>query len=347
MESRYRVVYVVGAGLSAGLGFPTIADLLPQLWKRLDREAADDLADVVRFHHPDFHAARYDTYPTIEQLLSEMKANADLFVATRPAAGGFTSGELEDRRSRLLQELATWFHDLKKEALKSKPDWLDQLVEAMKNEEAAIVSFNWDLMLDYLLFGKELDKASYGLDRRTTGVRLIKPHGSLNWYKGDTARPLKEGKKFALTRGSTNDVFAFRPLRAPISRKGRQYMPLIIPPVYAKQFEGPLFRKLWQETVRVLSTASEVRFLGFSLAEADFHARFVLRCGFYNQENGQLKPGGAREAPTGRSQVTVVDPSDEPHKRIRSVVGWECSSVKKTISEWVADGGLVCATQIG
>ncbi|MBD1548669.1 hypothetical protein [Roseibium aggregatum] len=338
------MVYVVGAGLSAGLGFPTITDLLPQLWERLDRQAADDLADVVRFHHPDYNPALYGTYPTIEQLLSEMKANADLFSATRPATGGFTSNQLEDRRSKLLYELATWFHELKKTALISKPEWLDQLVTAMKNEQAAIISFNWDLILDQLLFGKELDKASYGLDRRRTGVRLIKPHGSLNWFKDDTAGPLSERKKFALTGNKTSGVFAFRPLRAPISKKGRQYMPLIIPPVYAKQFEGPLFRKLWQETVRVLSTASEVRFLGFSLAEADFHARFVLRCGFYNQENGQLKRGGAREAPTGRSKVTVVDPSDHPHKRIRSVVGWECASHKKMISDWIEEGGLLCTS---
>ena len=320
-RKKRSVVYVVGAGRSAGLGFPTIAGLLPQLWERLGREGANDLADVVRFHHPDFNDSRHDTYPTIEQLMSEMKANTDLFDSTRPATGGFTSDELRHRQSKLLHELATWFHDLKKCALTSKPDWLDQLVAAMKNEEAAIISFNWDLILDELLFGNDLNKASYGLDRRRTGVKLIKPHGSLNWYRDDAAGPLKEGKKFALTGDKTKGVFAFRPLRAPISRKGRQYMPLIVPPVYAKQFEGPLFRKLWQEAVRVLSTASEVRFLGFSLAEADFHARFVLRCGFYNQENGQLKPSGGRAMRTGRSKVIVVDPSDHPHERIRSAVG--------------------------
>ena len=336
---------MVGAGLSAGLGFPTIARLLPELWKRLDRKSASDLADVVRFHHPYFDVDLCKTYPTIEQLLSEMKANADLFDSTRPAAGGFTSVELQERRSKLLHELAAWFHDLKKTALTSKPEWLGQLVTTMKNERATIISFNWDLILDQLLFGKDLDRTSYGLGRRRTGVRLIKPHGSLNWYKGDMAGPIKEGKKFALTDGKMNSVIAFRPLRAPISRKGRKYMPLIVPPVYAKQFEGPLFRKLWQETVQVLSTASEVRFLGFSLAEADFHARFVLRCGFYNQENGQLKRSGGRATPTGRSKVIIVDPLDEPHKRIRSVVGWQCASHKKTISAWIADGGLSHASQ--
>jgi NAD-dependent SIR2 family protein deacetylase len=34
-SSNNRVVYVVGAGLSAGLNFPTIHDLLPKMWDRL------------------------------------------------------------------------------------------------------------------------------------------------------------------------------------------------------------------------------------------------------------------------------------------------------------------------
>jgi len=69
-----RSVYVVGAGLSAGLGFPTVAGLLPGLWDRIGAAGlADDLGKVIRFHHPDFNPSLPDTYPNIERLLSEMK----------------------------------------------------------------------------------------------------------------------------------------------------------------------------------------------------------------------------------------------------------------------------------
>lgn len=341
LERKQKVVYVVGAGLSAGIGFPTIGNLLPELWGRLEEVGIDiEIADVIRFHHPDFNADRLETYPTIEQLLSEMKANAELFYSTRPAAGNFSSEQLEDRRANLLQEMAIWFHDLKKAALKPKPKWLRRLVTAMREEEASIISFNWDLVLDEMLFGSSLDKGSYGLDRRRKGPRLIKPHGSLNWYRRSAAGPIESEKKFSLGGSGDAEVFGFRPLRAVQSSKGRQYMPLIVPPVYAKQFEGPLFQKLWQETVRALSTASEVRFLGFSLAEADFHARFVLRCGFYNQEHGALRSDGHRDTATGRAKVVVVDRSSTPLPRIRGAVGWECEFHQKDISDWVAEGGL-------
>jgi hypothetical protein len=332
-----RIVYVIGAGLSAGLEFPTIANLLPRLWLRLAQDdLSEDLSAIVRFHHPGFNPRLPETFPNIEQLLSEMQANAELFSSSRPAIGKFTSEKLERCRRYLLLELAIWFHELKSSALRTHPSWLSNLTEKIKLEEAAIVSFNWDLVLDELLFGKALNRSSYGLDRRRNGPILIKPHGSLNWYEHSTGRNLKDKKKFSLAGSGAREIFAFRPFRAPkTTRLDREYMPLIVPPVYAKQFEGPLFKHLWQTVVAVLSTASEVRFLGYSLPDADFHARFILRCGFYNQEHGELRADQGRAAPTGRAKVTIVDPAQEGPQRIRAAVGWDCQICEQTIETWM------------
>ncbi len=334
-NKRHNIVYVIGAGLSAGLGFPTIGNLLPKMWGRLEeKKIADDLSKIIRFHHPNFNPALEETYPNIEQLLSEMQANEQLFDSSRPATGNFTSEKLQDQRQDLLFELATWFHDLKDIALKKPPEWLKQLVSEMKAENAQVISFNWDLVLDQLLFGKDLDSSCYGFSEHKDRVRLIKPHGSLNWYEMRTGKYIKDEKKIDLTGTGKDKVFAFRPYRSPKSTK-REYMPLIIPPVYAKQFEGDVFQRLWQETVSVLSTASEVRFLGYSLAPADFHARFILRCGFHNQDFGALKTDGSREEPTGHAKVTIVDPHGKPvFDRITDVVGWDCIKRKKTIEDW-------------
>ena len=77
-----RVVYIIGAGFSAGLGFPTIANLLEAIWPRLEAAGLDaELADVVRFHHPSFNPALSDTYVNVEELLSEMKANEQRLIA--------------------------------------------------------------------------------------------------------------------------------------------------------------------------------------------------------------------------------------------------------------------------
>ena len=334
-----RPVYVVGAGLSAGLRFPTVANLLPALWGRIEKKLSNDLGDVIRFHHPDFHPSRGGTYPNIEQLLSEMKANAQLFEASRPATGNFTSEDLDDRRLCLLLALAAWFHELQAKALGNVPAWLDMLVAKIVAQKAQIISFNWDLVLDQLLFEASLGKSSYGFEDGRAGPRLIKPHGSLNWFERRTGQHLKKTKRFSLFGDGSNEVFAFKYFRAPRS-ENRRYMPLIVPPDYLKAFENPIFKRLWQETVSVLSTASEVTFLGYSLPYADFHARFILRCGFHNQEAGELKEDRSRERATGRAKVTIVDPTEDGPKRIMEAVGWPCDWQQHTVENWIAAGGL-------
>jgi len=334
MTPPTRIVYVVGAGLSVGLGFPTIRSLLPALWDELDDDLANRLSDIVRFNHPAFNSSRRTSFPNIEEVLSEIQANEQLFASTRAATGRFTSEQLLKTRQELLLKIVDWFHRLKERALASKPKWLQTLVKRMKEEKAQIVSFNWDLVLDELLFGSRISEASYGFGTND-GVRLLKPHGSLNWFRDETAAPLKVDKKFLLTGTKKERVFAFRRFRAPLSKNARDYMPLIVPPVYAKAFDGPLFRHLWREVVTALSTATEVRFVGFSLAKADFHARFTLRCGFHNQEEGEIAHNGVRKPATGRARVVIVDPNIKSQRRIQRCVGWPCVQVKATAEEWV------------
>lgn len=336
---KKKPVYVVGAGLSAGLDFPTIANLLFKIWPRLEKEnLSDDLADVIRFHHPNFNAAISETFPNIESLLSEMQANSQLFNSSRPATGRFTSSDLDRRQEGLLLELATWFHEIQAAALKRPPKWLKELVRRIKEDEAYVVSFNWDLVLDQMLFEEELSPNCYGLGVTKSGPQLIKPHGSLNWYQQASGKLLSGDKTFALYGEGKARMYAFKPFRAPRSAR-RRYMPFIVPPVYSKHFEDDISQHLWRKTVDVLSTASEVTFLGYSLPEADFHARFILRCGFHSQEYGELQADGERARPTGRARVVIVDPSISAGKRVASAVGWSCTHYNGTIEAWL--GGEV------
>lgn len=339
MEERH--VYVIGAGFSVGLGFPTIGSLLPDMWPEIEKEEdrlAEKLAAVIRFNHPDFNAANRETYPNVEELLSEMQANIELFGSSRPAVGNFTPDDLERIKARFLQILARWFHDKKTAALNDRPAWLSRLVKRMRLQEADVISFNWDLVLDELLLGKTFSAAQYGFGNRAPGARMIKPHGSLNWYVASKNDHIKKERRVLLVDSDTDpneSVFAFNQFRAPRSKVGREYMPLIVAPVYAKRFDGLLFQELWREVVAIVSKATTIHFIGYSLAKADFHARFILRCGFHNQEQGEITGAKTRSAPTGRAKVNVVDPSPEAQKNVRDVVGWRTTGYKMTVEDWV------------
>src|SRR6266446_1278889 len=89
-----ETVYVVGAGFSAGLGYPLTKSLLIDVWSRLDDASREKLVKVILFHHPAFDPKRTTSFPDIEQLLTEISVNIDLFGASRPIEGSFRMKQL-------------------------------------------------------------------------------------------------------------------------------------------------------------------------------------------------------------------------------------------------------------
>jgi hypothetical protein len=342
--SRIRdTVYVVGAGFSKGLGYPLTKSLLTDVWSCLPSGSRHQLTKIIEFHHPAFKAGKKNSFPGIEQLLTEMAVNLQLFDASRPAEGRFTKDQLRESRKILLSTIESWFHDIYVDAIETA--WLSEIVKKMRREKAAIVSFNWDLILDQLLFGGELDSETYGLSKKLgKGPLLLKPHGSLNWYEGTQLEYVTDLKRVEIFRRKNPDdcVHAFLPPRGVKSKSGKQYTPLIIPPTYFKNFKPSVFKRLWQNCTEVLSTPRRLVFLGYSLPAADLHAQFIFRCGFHNQLHGRIKDADSRYDATGPAEVVIVNPDREAARRIESVAGPRipCSWIRKTIKDWVEDDEL-------
>ena len=333
-------VYVVGAGFSKGLGYPLTKSLLTDVWSRLPGGSRNQLAKIIEFHHPSFKAAQKKSFPDIEQLLTEMAVNLQLFDASRPAEGRFTKDQLRESREILLSTIASWFHKLYGPAIKAT--WLTELVKQMRRENAAVVSFNWDLILDHLLFSDDLDSQSYGLSKKLgAGPLLLKPHGSLNWYEGTQLKHVKDLKKTEIFHRNDDSkcVHAFLRPRHVKSKSGKRYTPLIIPPTYFKNFKPSIFKRLWQNCTDVLSTPRRIVFLGYSLPAADLHAQFIFRCGFHNQINGRIKDNTSRYSATGPAVVIIVNPEQEAARRIEAVAGPKirCTWVPKRVQDWVEE----------
>jgi hypothetical protein len=330
-------VYVIGAGFSAGLDYPMTSTLLNGVWKKLSTPERKQLRKVIEFHHPEFDSTRPSTFPNMEKFLTEIDVNLELFNSSRPAEGRFTKKQLEEFRDNLLLTVRAWFHDLFEDA--TKKAWLSVMVKRLRQENAAIVSFNWDLILDHLVF-EEIAAANYGLSRDLgKGPLLLKPHGSLNWYQGTQIDVVAASKRIVIFHHKDEQkcVHAFVHPRDIESKSGKRYAPLIIPPTYLKDFRPSIFRQLWKNCTDVLSTPKKIVFLGYSLPEADLHAQFIFRCGFYNQVHGRLKADGTRHDGTGPAKVIIVNPDEDAAKRIRLVAGpaCDCRWINKKIEDWV------------
>jgi hypothetical protein len=187
--SKRATVFVVGAGLSADLGYPLTRDLLYGLTQkhRLSASLKSEFDKVVRFHHPTWNG-RPETLPDIEELLTELAANQDLLSTLRPQ-GPFKPEKLRGINDRLLVAIAAWFHRIHARGIKNAPALRKKLLQRLNEPEySIIISFNWDLEIDRALFESKSARnmrENYGLDRsRLPNLTLLKPHGSLNWFPG-------------------------------------------------------------------------------------------------------------------------------------------------------------------
>ncbi len=338
MNRIRETVYVLGAGFSKGCGYPLTSSLLSEAWGRIALTDRNSLAKIIKFHHPNFDVDNPESYPPIEQLLTEMKVNADLYAGSRRYPGNFKAEQLQETRAALLNTVAHWFHELYKPARKTK--WLKKFVEIVRQQNAAVVTFNWDLLLDHELFGEEIEGRHYGLGKSLAkeGPLILKPHGSLNWYSTKELNKVSPSKRKVLFEAGdpSNTIELFIPPRPINSKISRKYAPLLVPPTYIKDFDKPVFRHIWQHTTEVLSTAKTIIFIGYSLPPDDLQAKFILRCGFHNQREGVLQLKGRSRA-TGDASVLVVNPDRSVAKRIQDIVNPGMKVKKTTINaaSWV------------
>jgi hypothetical protein len=110
--AKVKTVYVIGAGFSAGLGYPLTANLLVEVWPKLRPDLQTRLGKVIEFHHPNFSPKKNISFPYSETLLTEIAVNLDMFGASRRVEGSFTRDELREIQDDFLTEIAQWFHSL-------------------------------------------------------------------------------------------------------------------------------------------------------------------------------------------------------------------------------------------
>ena len=310
-------------------------DLLVRLWPKIPIKERKKAPEGYRISSPSLQKRKEEPVtPTSRHCCQKMTANEQLFSASRSAPTGFSIEDLRSIKDELLYRLSSWFHLIYRENVaENPPKWLTTFKELVFRTNGDIISFNWDLVLDELLFDGQVSAETYGLTpHNTVGPTLIKPHGSLNWYDENSSKNIQAKHRIPLHK----KIFAFDQFREPHSQFDRKYSPIIVPPVFNKEFKEDIFEHLWRKSVSSLSTAEKVVFIGYSLPDADVHARFILRCGFYNQMAGLPVDEGRADA-TGTSKVVIVNPDVGAARRIEAVcIGSESEWEPYTAERWIS-----------
>jgi hypothetical protein len=146
--------------------------------------------------------------------------------------------------------------------------------------DSALVRRGWNPKIGYCLGGGkrkiEWQPEGASIDPNVAGVRLLKLHGSVNWYVRGSF-------------GSLAHVFESKPVRvsAPRVYEIRGYIRQIVPPIFGKFFGHAHWRTLWGRAFKALCDADVLVVIGCSLVDTDFHLRALLsRVTRWRKKNG-------------------------------------------------------------
>lgn len=242
---------------------------------------------------------------------------------------------------------------------------IDEVYSALANRVFArdvLITFNWDTLLDRALYesGHWHPDDGYGVDfdgfidggwrdvkPTTSALKLLKLHGSTNWFGPYVSRHLQTGartwiatpttayKRWCLIDGRTHFLAykdRWRPGYTPFSYffppndpvDDLPLMPIIVPPQEHKDFQenGTLFGPIWTAAFDGLATAERLVVIGYSFPPTDGHA-FELLDAFLSG------PGHT---------IELVDPfPDGIVERLRKHVGERAEIVVRplTLRDWL------------
>jgi len=292
LRSSDQVCLLLGAGASAAApsSVPTVAHLLPELWRRagkIGREDIDHLATWCESHR----------VSNIEDLLTA--AHLANFAAKNSSVTGlldyflFRAGGIEQddpsdvygRRRRvmphvdsssiaLLQDtLQVLFGLLTGTMIPAPPNkGHEAVVDFVRSHpRSSIVTTNYDGCADEALIRAKVPLITYideSTESSTERIDLIKIHGSINWSYCDSCHQVREFPLLDLKRSYESDSTSYAVIGI-CKNCGGQRRPLLIPPMGLKFIVFPTLIQLWNAARERLERADHIIVVGFSFSEAD------------------------------------------------------------------------------
>jgi NAD-dependent SIR2 family protein deacetylase len=154
-----------------------------------------------------------------------------------------------------------------------------------KGKSCSIMTFNYDLGLDYSLYAKRLllDYALGDISIDRTPVVYLKLHGSLNWARCRKCSKIKPNRNFQQTQTRAGWDYSIIPMISNLKNgsccdQSLEDDPFIVPPTWNKTGFHTEISRVWQKAASELKDAEDIFVLGYSLPTTDlfFHYLFAL-----------------------------------------------------------------------
>lgn len=303
-----KIVYILGAGTSVHSGIPALCNFF---------QKAEDLRGGNEHgqHAPNWYPAALDSVNAFRRNLKK------------------------DRHGINIRDIEVVYDEALKHAYNTKDDsvisFLDQVIlgvldmegcrvhhndrqfvadpiyerffqkHIQDNPDVAIVTLNWDCLLDYTL-NFNCCTPNYG-PNGSRGPRLYKLHGSINWgYCKDCKSDPRifVPNEFVGNRPfvKKNQSLDLRLVTEGLPKNkcntcNKPLSPRIIPPAYTKELDDTWMTQIWEHAAAVIADTRDIVFVGYSFPNTDQH--FV----------SFIKKALAQNIHV--SEVTVVNPNND------------------------------------
>lgn len=256
------------------------------------------------------------SFPHLNQQLEDIFTLLDQTIESNSHFKGLDSADLQDLRKTWIEVLVGYFHALSVGYLQSDNSVCQRFVAALLKQKVehgqemdpcCVVSLNWDSIIedsffdllrvvkgckkadiDYCVYTTPFDESSIhtpSTKQKAAGIfnlKVLKIHGSTTWLRCPNSNHIYTGL------GSPKNPYEIYvcPRKSPFIEKypdsdknsGAPFLePFVITPTYAKVFDQPHIQTTWHNAYVELREASKVVFIGYSLPEADYHFRTLLR----------------------------------------------------------------------
>lgn len=309
-------VFILGAGVSAACGVAVAKDILGESIEGLDHTElaeADLIHKLLKFLYPGFDAD-LKNYPNIEDFLNLVEMG-ELFNEEFIGSTLWSPIKLRKVKQKTLGIVTKYLWNRIQEKSRLLP--LYNFSKRLLKHGNVIITFNWDLTVERAWNDKAGDtlqiKYSFPGDRKGNDLYLLKPHGSIDWFRKKDLKGLPAANKVESLGHSSLCYY-------PFFRLGKdpdliKVPPVIVPPIWNKDFRSKFLRDTWVSVYRALSQAEDLHILGYSLPKEDQFARFVLRRAL---RNNLLR---VRDGKKGRLHMRVVNPDNAVEGTFSRLVG--------------------------
>lgn len=290
-----KTVFILGAGFSAPAGLPVQSDIMFDVLRSYSQPAHEKARRIYTALFNIVDPEAMGTVP-LEDVFT-MLDRANRYGEVIP---GFGHDDIRASLVALVQAITSDFQaKLQRCNLDRYRPFFQALVKCRKGDGSAqaqrddpfsLVSFNWDTIPDHLIMQASdrqsgIDYACFDYDieeendhipsilRKAKGlfnIKLLKPHGSLNWAKCPSCNRL-------FSKNCTDCIPVLFPQEYRCRFCGEVDLEnVMITPTFVKDIGQTYLKLVWHNIQRDLQEARRIVFLGYSLPLADFEFRYTL-----------------------------------------------------------------------